>query len=409
VGSRLISLVLAGIVTRYTGSTGLGRYVVITTALAMGTAFTDLGLGTLLTRDTAAAPSPQDEWKLLGLLFPLRMALAGLGAALLLILSALPAPHGASDRVAAASAAAGLAGVALVPRAGLQFLSAFLNGRRRFDVSSTVSVASRLLALAAGTLALVRGHGIAGVIVTSAAADAVGIVAYAGILRLWRALPRLGLSPARWKETLSKAYPFALTGVISVAYRRLDVLLLSAWRGDAAAGQYGAAYKLAETVGLIPASLLDALFPEMAGLAGQPSGRHRLRRTARRAAPLLFLGGAALSAVGTILAAPLVRLVYGLRGAPGGTVATFRIQLWAVPAIFLYLLNGHILYVLGRQRVVTAAMAIVAAVNVALNVLIIPRWGALGVSGVSLISAFLLWLLLASQARRALRRVEEAA
>jgi len=404
-GSRLISLVLVGVITRYTGSVGLGRYVLITTVLTLSTVFTDLGLGTLLTRETAAAPSLEEQRQLLGRLVPLRMALAGLGAGLLLILSALPVQRAAWNGLGPIAA---LIGAALLPRAGFEFLSAFLNGLRRFDVSSSVSVAARLAALIGGTLALLRGHGVAAVVIASAAGDAVGIVVYVGILRAWQALPRLKLSSAGWKQTLSTAYPFALTGIIGVAYRRSDVLLLSAWQGDAAAGQYGAAYKLAETMGLIPASLLDVAFPEMAGLASRPGGRERLRRTVRRAAPFLFLVGVALSAVGTVLAAPLVRLVYGIGGAPSGTVATFRLQLWAVPAMFLYLLNGHLLYVLGRQRLVTRAMAVVAAVNVALNLLVIPRWSALGVSGVSLISAFLLWLLLAAQARRALCADEEA-
>ena len=400
-GSRLVSLILVGVVTRYTGSAGLGRYVVVTTVLALAASLTDLGLATLLIRDTAAAPSEEAQRELLGRLLPMRLTLAAIGAALLAAPSVLSLPREIVHRPAAG--AAGLAAAALLPRSGFEFLSAFFNGRRRFDVSSSVSIAVRIIALAGGALALVSGYGVSGAVLAAAAADVLGIAACVGILRRWRALPRVSSSPLRWRATLATAYPFALTGIIGAAYRRLDILLLSGWQGETAAGQYGAAHKLAETAGLIPASFLDVIFPEMAGIAGRPGGRIKLRRTARRAAIPLFLAGAALSAVGTILAAPLVHLVYGVGGAPAGTVATFRVQLWAVPAMFLYLLNGHLLYALGRQRRVTAAMAVVALVNVALNLLVIPRWSALGVSTVSLVSAVLLWVLLAAQARRALR------
>jgi len=413
VGSRLVSLVLVGVVTRYTGSAGLGRYVVISTVLTLVAAVTDFGLGTLLIRDTASASSQEAQRELLGQLLPVRLALAALGAALLVALSALPVspgmlnPQAAGSDAAARNAVALLAAAALLPRAGFDFLSAFVNGRRRFDVSSSVAVAVRVVGLAGSMLALLAGYGVAGAITALAAADLVGIVIYERILRAWDALPRLSLQPAHWTRLLRTAYPFALTGIIGVAYRRLDVLLLGAWQGDAAAGQYGAAHKLAETAGLVPASLLDAAFPEMASIAAQPRRRGRLGRAARRAAPLLFVGGVALSAVGTILAAPLVRLVYGRGGVPVGTVPTFRVQLWTVPAMFLYLLNGHLLYALGRQRRVTSAMALVAVVNVALNLLVIPRWSALGVSAVSLVSGLLLWLLLAAQAHRALRTEED--
>jgi O-antigen/teichoic acid export membrane protein len=71
--------------------------------------------------------------------------------------------------------------------------------------------------------------------------------------------------------------------------------------------------------------------------------------------------------------------------------------------MFLYLLSGHTLYALERQRRVTTAMLIVGVANVGLNVLVIPRWSYLGVSGVALFSAWLLWALLYVQARRAVR------
>jgi O-antigen/teichoic acid export membrane protein len=70
--------------------------------------------------------------------------------------------------------------------------------------------------------------------------------------------------------------------------------------------------------------------------------------------------------------------------------------------MFLYLLGGHVLYALGRQRYVTKAMLLVGLVNITLNVLVIPRWSYLGASGVALGSELLLFGLLYLPARRAL-------
>jgi O-antigen/teichoic acid export membrane protein len=245
------------------------------------------------------------------------------------------------------------------------------------------------------------------VLVCTAAADTVGILIYGVVLRSWHLLPHLRLVPARWLNALSDAYPFAVTGIIAIAYRRLDIVLLSAWQGDVAAGQYSASYGLWEAVGLIPASLLDAMFPEMARLAREQMGHRRLGEILHRTGPLLLVGGLLVSALGTALAGTLLPLVYGRAQAHGEAVAAFRLQVWAVPAMFLYLLNGHTLYALGRQRWVTGAMAVVGLVNVALNLLVIPRWSTLGVSAVALFSAWLLWALLSRLAERALRTEED--
>jgi O-antigen/teichoic acid export membrane protein len=250
---------------------------------------------------------------------------------------------------------------------------------------------------------LAAGYGVPGVLVCTAAADTVGVLIYGVALRSWHLLPRFRLAPTAWRQALSDAYPFALTAIIAIAYRRLDVMLLSARKGDLAAGQYGAAFSLWEAVGLVPASLLDAMFPEMARMARGPRGRTALRRIRRRVGPWLLIGGLLLSIASSLLAGILVPIVFGRAEGQSSAVAAFRLQIWAVPAMFLYLLDGHILYALGRQRWVTGAMAVTGLANLGLNLLIIPRWSVLGVSAVALLSAWLLWALLAWLARRALR------
>jgi len=397
VAAKLLSFVLVALIARYEGSAGLGRYVLITTVVGLAIAVTDLGLSTYLTREVARLRSSSHQKGLLGNLLPLRMAMATIGAGLLVGLAW--GPLASTD----AQLLLSLGALSFLPKAATGTLGSFLNGRQRMDVTSAIEVVARLLTLAAAGPTLAAGFGVPGLLACTAAADAVAVLAYGVILRSWSLLPHPRLAPAKWQGMLSDAYPFAITSIIAIAYRRLDVVLLSAWQGDAAAGQYGAAYKLWETLGLIPASLLDAMFPEMARLVGERNGRIRLRKILRRAGPALTAGGLLLSGASMALAGPLVQLVYGRAELHDGAVAAFRLQVWAVPATFLYLLNGHALYTLNRQRWVTVAMAIVGLVNVGLNLLVIPRWSVLGVSAVALFSAWLLWALLSVLTRRALR------
>jgi O-antigen/teichoic acid export membrane protein len=330
------------------------------------------------------------------------MASAAIGSGLLVALAQtalFPVPTGRLFHLGA---------IILLPKAASGIMAGFINGRQRMDVTSSIAVTVRLLTLAGAIPALAGGFSVGGVLVCTAAAEVVGVLGYGLVLRSWHLLPGPRLAPSRWRTILSEAYPFALTGIIAMAYRRLDIVLLSAWRGDAAAGQYGAAYGLWEAVGMVPSSLLDAMFPEMARLAGERAGIRRLRRVRRRTRPLLMIVGLLISAAGSALAGTLMTLVYGPTQGQEVAVAAFRLQVWAIPAMFLYLLNGHALYALGRQRWVTAAMTIVGLLTVGLNLLVIPRWSVLGVSAVALCSAWLLWVLLSVLAGRAFRAEEDA-
>ncbi len=122
----------------------------------------------------------------------------------------------------------------------------------------------------------------------------------------------------------------------------------------------------------------------------------------RRGGRAMLVGGLILSVGGTMAASPLIGLVYGSGEYYGPTGPAFRILVWAVPAMFLYLLSGHVLYALGRQRYVTKVMLLVGIVNVGLNLMVIPRWSYLGASVVAVFSELLLWSLLYPAARRAL-------
>jgi O-antigen/teichoic acid export membrane protein len=271
------------------------------------------------------------------------------------------------------------------------------------EVSSLIDMVVRMLAVAASLPALYGGLGVAGVLVASLGAALAGTIFYSAVLARWRALPQWQWSFGRWRASIVESYPFALTSIAAMVYARMDLVLLGFWQGEAAAGRYGAAYKLWEALALLPASVLDAMFPEMSRLATSPDGVKRLRILFKNATPLMLLSGMLLAAAGVAAAGALVPLVYGSKGDYGSSILPFRLLVCAAPAMFLYLLSGHTLYALGKQRRVTAIMVAVGLTNVALNLVAIPRWGIIGAAVVALLSEWLLVASLYPQANRALR------
>jgi len=401
VWARLLSLVLVALVARYEGTAGLGRYVLVLTVVGFAAALSDLGLNIFLTREAARDMDAERQRELLGIVLPLKVVLSISVYAGLLPIALLVTRRGETGSLIL------LGALSLLPEGLLGAMGALINARRRMEVTGLLNVTVRLVAVAGGLLALVLGQGVAGVLACTVAANALGVALYGAVLWRWRLAPLYRWSPGLWRACLSESYPFALTAVIAMLYARLDLVLLSALKGDVVAGWYGAAYKLWEAVGLLPASLLDALFPEMSQLAGSRTGLGHLRSLFQRGGQAMLAGGLLLATAGALGAGLLVPLVYGDRDSYAPAVVVFRLLVWALPAMFLYLLSGHTLYALGKQRRVTVAMLLVGLANVSLNLLVIPRWSYKGAGAVALASEWLLWGLLYPQARRALAAMPE--
>ncbi len=396
VGRRLLSLVLAALVARYEGAAELGRYALIVTVMGIAGAVADLGLNTLLTREAAREVVPSRQRELLGTVLSLKLMLAAAGYGLLGAV-ALLAPLPSSTRVLLL-----IGGFLLLSGAATGAMAALINARQRMEVTAEVSLAVQALTLIGAWPALAAGWGLVGVMACMAGASLLGVLFYGAILRRWGLSPLWRWEFPLWRASLAEAYPFALTGIIAMAYTRLDLLLLGLWQGDLAAGLYSAAYKLWEAVGILPSSLLDALFPELSRLAGNPGYAHRLRRLFYLFGWGLLAGSILIALIGTAGAAPFIAVVYGRGVDPAESAWVFRLLMWAVPAMFLYLLGGHTLYALDRQRQVARAMAVTSAFNIALNLAVIPRWSYRGAAAVMLASEWLLWGLLFPRAHRAL-------
>lgn len=150
---------------------------------------------------------------------------------------------------------------------------------------------------------------------------------------------------------------------------RVDVYFVKGYRGASELGQYAVGVGLAEVLLLVAMSLRVALTP-MQGLAHD---RHLLVAAISRVTRLGLVVGAAAAAVLGLVAGPLVVLLYGERYGP----AALGLQL-LLPGVVALALQGPLIdYLLaeGRLKVVTAITVLALAVNVSLNVVLLPRYG----------------------------------
>lgn len=401
VWARLLGLALYGLVARYDGAAGVGRYVLTLSVVGLIGAGADLGLNTYLTRETAPDPDGEEAHTLLRSVLPLKVLLALAALSVLVAITRIGAFREPLPGLFV------LGGLTLVPEAATGALAAAIDGRQRMEVSAGLRALVRALALAGGLTALATGWGVSGVLVMAAVASLLGVGCHAAALHRWGVPLRPQFDGVLWKASLIEAYPFALTTLLAAAYARLDLVLVAAWRDDAAVGWYGSAYRLWEALRLIPDSVFNASFPEVSRLFRSAAGRRVLQLARKPGQWGLALGGLTLSLVGLWVAEPLMAIVFGAGERLAPAVLVFRILVLAFPAVILYQQSGNLLYAAGRQRRVTYAVLGVGALNLLLNAAIIPRQGILGAASVALLSEWVLWGVLTSMANQVWVKDEE--
>lgn len=112
--------------------------------------------------------------------------------------------------------------------------------------------------------------------------------------------------------------------------------------------------------------------------------QYRLKRYNRQLYALVFYLSVAVSAVITLLARPAVSLLYGEAYLPA--VRPMQVITWYTAFSYLGVARGAWVVCEGKQKYLTPLYIGSALVNVALNFLLIPCWGATGAAVASLLT-----------------------
>lgn len=203
---------------------------------------------------------------------------------------------------------------------------------------------------------------------------------------------------AEARQLLRYGFPLALSSVAVGVYHRIDQVMLHKMSGDQTLGPYVVAVQMAELFSALPVALMSSLFPVLA-LAAQKEEQfhHYLGVSYRFLMALVF----SVCAVLTPIAGPLVQLFYGKQFE--SSAGLLIVLIWSEVPIFFGVVLSSALVAKNLQRYLPLATVAGAAVNVVLNLMWIPRWGALGASWATVVSyclAGVLIFLVFSETRR---------
>jgi O-antigen/teichoic acid export membrane protein len=368
-GARAIGMVL-GVVTvsltaRTLGATEYGVWTGVGNYVGLFGVLTSLGFTNAATLRMAAEPEREAEW--LGALVGARTAMSVVvtvvcWASIPLVLTNTHHSH----------AVGYILTLATLSTAATSLMTVFQT-RLRSGLAVSFTVLQAFLWLGA-VVALTVWHGS---VVAFALANVL-VILIVSILQIrvtrrladiaWRAGLRL------WGPLTRVAVPLGVAGVMITIYYQVDSVLLLQIAGPREAGIYGAAYGFLGPLIFLPAAIMGSFFPVLSAIHKRDP--ERSRRLVQVCADVMAVIGLPILAGAIALSAPIVHVIYG--GEFSRAAGLLPILMIAFVVICFGTLAGNLSILLGLQWRFAVYTTVGALANVALNLILIPPYGAYG-------------------------------
>jgi len=358
--SFLISLVTFAAITRHLGPTKFGYYSAALALLLIPNTISDLGLSKTVLRRISRQPELSGEVVSAGLTVRTLVSLVAFPVTLALAF-VVPLPDG--TRMAALVASVG--SFVMVLNDGLLSV---LQAELRMRWATTANILGRALTLGLTLVAFEFGRGLYAVLLAYIAGNALTLLVD------FLAVRGVGLRPfldLRYCRRLARSsLVIGASVIMGSLYFRIDVVLLAALRPSSDVGLYSSAYKFLDLSLLVGSAITVSIFPHLS--------REMVKKTVAKAHVqhifnVLLAFGTAIAVVVGMHAKHLIVLTSGDKYLP----ATSTLQILA-PAITVSLiagLFGAILLAGDRERLLLLVHSTMFAVNVGLNLALIPPYG----------------------------------
>jgi O-antigen/teichoic acid export membrane protein len=185
------------------------------------------------------------------------------------------------------------------------------------------------------------------------------------------------------KQLFAKSRHFILSGMMISVYGQTDKLMLKQMIGESEIGYYATAVSLCGMWCFILSAIIDSVYPSI--MEADKAGDEQLfkKRNVQLYA-IVFYMSTAVSLGFTVLAKPIIYLMYGVNYLPA--VNPLRIITWYTAFSYLGVARNAWVVAKERQRYLFLIYAASAIANVVLNYLLIPAMGASGAAIASLVA-----------------------
>lgn len=377
IGGRIAQMALSfvvGIITaRYLGP---GNYGLINYGLAyvsFFTAFCTLGLNAVIIKDFV--DHPEDEGESIGTTIGLRFASSVLSAIMITgIVSILD--KGEPETIVVVA----LCSIALV----FQVFDTFNYWFQSKYNSKTTSIATLIayVIVSAYKIVLLVLEKNVQWFAFSTALDYIVIAVFLFVAYRLSNGPKLSFSINKGKALLGKSYHYILSSMMVAIYGQTDKLMLKQMMNDTEVGYYSVATALCTVWVFVLQAIIDSMYPTILNLFGKDN--EAFRRKNKQLYALVFYISCFVSVLITAFARLGISIMYGEQFL--GAITPLRIVTWYTAFSYLGVARNAWIVCNDKQKYLKFIYFGAAVLNVALNAILIPIYGASGAAMASLVT-----------------------
>ncbi|MDD3985471.1 MAG: flippase, partial [Methanobacterium sp.] len=278
------------------------------------------------------------------------------------------------------------------------FFASIFQAYERLEYQSIASVLNNILMLIGIFILINYNYGIISFTILYALVGGLILIYHIFILtkNFKLPLPKIKVDWDFWKSTVKISAQFGLMGVFVTIYIWIDSVMLYFMQGDQAVGLYNAAYRIVLLLLFIPTVINAALFPVMSKLYG--SSPNSLKLIVEKYFKYMILIGVPLGVTITILANKIITIIFG-QGFLASSPA-LQILVWATVFTFGNAAFVQLFQSTNKQLLLFKITFIGMVINIALNFILIPKYSYIAASFNTLVTEFLILLLVLIMAIR---------
>jgi len=377
-----VSLFITALITRQLTVFDYGEFVKIMSFVSIFYLIADFGFNATFLKLTPPDKIKDDFNKF----FALRFIISSL-LTLICILIALSLPYNASGSTGFSNSVKFgifLASFTILFQGLYNALNAIFQKNLRYDLSSVATIISSVATLILVIL-VIPFKNIYLLVLSYTFANIVLFLVSYKLLNKLTYKPKFVFDKTYSKSLSLSSISLGVALVINLIYFRIDTIILGFIRSPEEVGFYGLAYRIFETVLVVPIFFSNALFPVF---LNHLNDKKVLIRIFKKSVLLLSVVSIALSLVFFLTAGLIINLISGPSFSSSANI--LRILSLGYPFFFLSAIVMWLLITFNKQKILSILYLVVGTANCVANLYFIPQYGAYASAYITVISEVLI-------------------
>lgn len=378
--SRLLRLILIIYVARILGATEYGKFTFALAFVSLFLIFYEFGLPLIVTREFSGEKEREKEFYSV---LSLKIVLS-LGTLILILIGSffVTSDHVIREIILILALFSLISGF-------LTIIYAFFQARQRMEYQAWATILQASVVTPVGIFVLLIFPSVTNLSYSYLFSSLVALIFVLCFFH-FKVLPlRIFWHKTVWQRFFKMSWPVAFIGLFGVIYTHIDSVMMGYLGYLTETGWYNAAYSIIHVI-LLPAGFISTSFyPILSKFFKESEGK--FQDILQGQMKVMILLAFPLVAGGIALAPKIIIFIYGLKFSP--SILAFQILIIIAGFVFLSSPFHYLFIAVNQQKKIFYINAVGAAINIVLNLLLIPRFTLYGAAVATLITYFIMFVL----------------